>query len=47
MDFAKPAMVMPKHAQPNPAIHAMNGTRSIPHDGGNPKNMATIMGTFP
>ena len=47
MLFAKPAMAMPKFAQPKPEMKAMNGTRSMPHDGSSPKKMATIIGTQP
>src|SRR6187200_3440544 len=47
MDLAKPAAMIPNDAQPYPARKPMNGTVSIPHEGGRPKHMATMSGTHP
>src|SRR5215218_6324339 len=39
--------MIPKHAQPKPAVQAISGTASIPHDGSSPNAIATIIGTQP
>src|SRR5687768_11603053 len=38
---------MPKHAQPKPATHAIEGTASMPHEGSRPNPIATSIGTQP
>ena len=45
--FEKPAIEIPKHAQPKPATHAMSGTVSIPHAGSRPNASATSSGAQP
>jgi hypothetical protein len=47
IDLAKPAIAIPKHAQPKPASQAISGTASIPHAGSRPNTIATTSGTLP
>jgi hypothetical protein len=46
-DLAKPAIMIPKQAQPRPETKAIPGTASMPQAGSSPKKIATIIGTHP
>ena len=47
IDFIAAAIVVPKHAQPKPAMKPISGTVSMPQLGSSPKTIATSIGVQP